>query len=102
MLDVGEDKFLVLLFVVQSQHNGVLQASFRKGLPHGRVDMRAIGENLVQSGAGQKSAAWPRVPGTERFVIGIEQKGEARVESLVARQPGQDHRLEEPAGMRQM
>jgi len=102
MLDVGEDKLLVLLLMVQAQGDGTLQACIRANLLHGRVDMGAIGKNLVQAGTGQHSAARPGMPGTQSLVIGIEQIGETWIEPLVTGPASQDRGLEEPAGVRQM
>src|SRR3546814_7292957 len=50
------------------------------GIKHGGVDMAAIGENLVQRGAGQHSPQRARVAGAFGFVIAVEQIGISGIE----------------------
>jgi len=57
VLDIGEDQFLVLLLVMQAQRDDGLQAFLQARLPHGSIDMGAIGKNLVQPRTGQQTAA---------------------------------------------
>src|SRR3546814_2007202 len=55
------------------------------GIKHGGVDMAAIGENLVQRGAGQHSPQRARVAGAFGFVIAVEQIGISGIERPVTR-----------------
>ena len=107
--DVGEDQFLVLLLVLQPQFEqrrrrgpGV-GAGIGDESTQGLIHVRAVGVHLGQPRPRQQAALRPRVARAERFVVGIEEMEEARIERPVARRMRpQHHRLEEPGGMGQV
>src|SRR3546814_6311815 len=67
------------------------------GIKHGGVDMAAIGENLVQRGAGQHSPQRARVAGAFGFVIAVEQIGISGIERPVTRNAVKNEGFEKPA-----
>src|SRR3954447_23125995 len=106
--DVGEQKLLVLLLVIDADLNepchlpGGIDAACEERV-QALIDMRAVGENLGIGGPRQERAFRPRLPLALAFVIRIEAEIEFRVENPVARQMMlQDESLEEPGDVRQM
>ncbi len=89
--DVGEQKLLVLLLVIDADLDqagnlaGGIDPSGVEPLQR-LVDVSAIGENLGAGRAGQQSPFRPRLPLALALVVGVEAKVEALVENPVARQ----------------
>ena len=109
VLDVGQQQFLVLLFMLQAQlqQRGQtrrrLRAPVLEHLQHALVHRLAIGQHPRQRGPGQQPALGTRMPRTHLLVVGVEQHAEVGIEGRHAgRVLGQDKGLEEPGGMRQM
>lgn len=107
MLDVGEQKLLVLLLVVQSKHdelNGVgITLPLRDKALHVVVDMVAVCEHFSNRGARQQTALGSPVHFADLVIIGIEQEPEDRVELPVACEAlAQQEILEEPRCMSQV
>ena len=105
--DIHQDQFLMLLLVVQAEHDqrrSLGPDGCRRGGDeafHRRVDMGAIGGNVGRRGARQHAALRPRMPVADGVVIGIEQVGVVLVEDLVSRGMGAEHEgLEKPGNMR--
>ena len=104
--DVGEQKLLMLLLVIDAELDQLsrpgLKATLAKPLEC-RVDMLAIGAHLVGRRARQETALAARLPGTHALVIGIEAIFEALVENPVALEEGFEHEsFEEPGGVGEM
>src|SRR5579883_2370165 len=107
VLDIHQDQFLMLLLVVKAELD-----ERRGGLPLRRVgaldeprhrgaDMVAIGGNRIEGRPRQQPALRPRVAGSDRLVIGVEQIRKGRVKRLVIRiEASQDEGFEEPARVR--
>ena len=107
MQDIGEHQFLMLLLVIEpdlDQRRQLLQRGFVGGLEefdHRRIDMAAIGGDLVGARAGQMAALVAGVPRAGADIVGIEQKGVVGMERLVARTMlAEQELLEEPGGVR--
>jgi hypothetical protein len=66
------------------------------------VDFPPVGEDVLKRRPGHQAAAGAFYPLAERLVIAVEQRLEARIDGTIARLLGEDHGLEEPAGMRQV
>ena len=90
MQDVGEHQFLMLLLVIESdihQRREPCQRGrigFRQEFHHRRIDVLAIGRDLVGAGARYMTALGTGVPRSGSHVIGIEQKRVVRVKGLIA------------------
>ncbi len=52
MHDIGKNKLLMLLLVMEAQCDRIMQHRIRACLPHLPVHMRAVGVDFIQSGAG--------------------------------------------------
>jgi hypothetical protein len=109
VLDVHQDQFLMLLFVLQAQFDEGrgLMPHRRAGLinqpQHRRADMVAIGADRIDRRARQKPAFRPWVAWPGRLVIGIEQISEGRIEHPVSRVERPEQKgLEEPTGVGEM
>src|SRR5512146_727451 len=67
MLDVHQDQFLMLLFVIEPQRQErrdlapLIFSGTREQRLHPRIDMRAIARDLVDAGPRQEPALWPRM-----------------------------------------
>ena len=106
MQDVGEQQFLMLLFVIAAEFDQ-LGDGRRKIVLHERrhraVDMIAIGDDRLERGARDHAASRTRLTSADALVIGIEQEIELRIERAVAGQIRlENHSLEEPGRMREM
>ena len=67
------------------------------------VDVRPVGQDLVARGPGQEAALRPGMARAERLVVGVEEEIESLVEGAMVAQVGlQQHRLEEPGGVREV
>ena len=79
--DVGQHQFLMLLLVVEAdldqRRDGaqLVVTGFTEEFHHRRIDVTAIGRDLVGGGPGQIAAPVPGVTGSGADVIGIEQEG---------------------------
>ena len=95
VLDVGENQLLVLLLVLEAEHdagaNLVAHAALQR-LQHPLVDAPAIAANVVEGRTRQQAARGARMTRTDRFVIRVEEVVERRFE----RRPLQHERLEKP------
>ena len=88
--DVGQQQFLMLLLVMQSDFHdrrdalkrGVVRVLDQRG--DRGIDMRAVGGDLVAVRAREQPAHRTRMARAGGDIIGIEQEGEAIVERLVA------------------
>src|SRR5947207_12282086 len=102
--DVGEQKLLMLLLVMQpdlenTQHFRQLRVlrALEQSLD-GRVDMGAEGGNAFAVGPRDESALRPRVARPGRDVVGIEAIRELLIEDPIAGKMGdQEELLEEPS-----
>ena len=105
VLDIREDQLLVLLFVVQPQHDYILRCRIEiTGIEqpqHLFVDMGAVGQNFIKRRPGNQAPLRPRMHIPDRVVVGVEQ--------VVIRviQPRhavgfQDEALEEPGDVREV
>ena len=105
---IGEQQFLVLLFVVEAEFNQsqCLNRQFafiQKQLLHADVHVLAKGQHLRKRRAGQQATLRARVARPQRFVIRIEQVSEGIIKHLVAGQVRQQHHVfKKPTGVRQM
>ena len=108
MQSIGEQQFLVLLLVVQSEFNQsqcfARQFAFiQKQLLHGCVHVFAKRQHLRQRWAGQQTALRARVTRPQSFVIRVEKICKRIVKHLIARQVRQQHDVfKKPTGVRQM
>ena len=102
---VGEQQFLMLLFVIEAQFDEIEQF-LRKSchrLGHRAIDMAAIGQHLIDRRAGQQATFRPRVPCAFGFIIAVEQIGKGFVEKPIARHMvAQQKGFEKPADVREM
>jgi len=106
VLDVGQQQFLVLLFVLQAQLQ-VLQCLFAEiaigqARQHLLIDVPAIVAHLLQRGPRQQAAAWAGMGGAEALVVAVEQEIPGRIPRLVATHAGQHEAFEEPGGVGQV
>jgi hypothetical protein len=102
VLQVGQHQLLVLLLVVEPE----LERGRRLAVEQARdsaVDVRAVLEDFPEVGSRHLPAHRPGHALADRVVVGIEEEIEARVEAPVAGvRAGEDERLEEPAGVREV
>ena len=103
MFDVHQGEFLVLLLVMQAEFQKVRRGFERRVVRrfdkrlHRPIDIGAVGHDLVVRRPGQQAAVRARMARPDRFVIGIEQIIEGRVEFFVIRGAGlENERLEKP------
>ncbi len=107
MFDIGEQQLLVLLFVIQAEHDDVADR-IRQVIPlqqvgHALVDPLAVLHHLLDCRPGQQSPLGTAVHGTDGVVVGVEQEAELVVVKSVARQRLLKHELlEEPGGVREV
>src|SRR5580698_8275740 len=107
MLGVSQRQFLVLLFVVQAQHDTsqrfVVKEACKQPL-HFLVNVRAKGQNLVEGWPGEGCAR--RLVGnpfSEREVIAVEKAMKLLTKGPVTGQIGPQHEsFKEPGSMRLM
>ena len=100
--DVGEEQFLVLLLVVDTELDQCqrLGRKRRQRARQCRIDVRTIGADLIERGAAQHPAPGPGVARAFAVVIAVEQEGVALVEQAVSGGVIAKHeRFEEPGGM---
>ena len=107
MLDIGQDQFLVLLLVVQSQLDQESQLTVAALLieqhQQMRIHMVTVSEYFSQRRSRQQATLGPWVHVASRVVIGVEQVMKPRMEFFVIGQVrAQDKLLEKPARMGQM
>ena len=91
MQNVGEQQFLVLLLVIETDLDDRDQRSIFRRLDqrgHGGIDVRAVFGNFGGVGPGDQPALRARLPRPHCDVIGIEEIGEPLVERLVVRANG--------------
>ena len=104
--DVGEEKLLVLLLVIDAELDQLCRLARKLAVaePHqGVVDEGAIGAHLIAGWSRQEATLGPRVTRAHALVIGVEAIFEALVEHAVAGQEAlQQEGLEEPGGVREM
>lgn len=106
VLEVGDDQLLVLLLVMQTQLDalgkGVRQRPLQQRA-HRRVDVPAIGADLVAPRARQHAALGPRMSRADRVVVRIDQHAERGVKGPVVRRVRLQHEgLEEPRRVREV
>ena len=66
-------------------------------IAHGGIDVAPVVGDLHDARPRHQAPVGPRVPGSDAFVVRVEQEPEVRVEDLVARQRGtEQERFEEP------
>jgi hypothetical protein len=105
MLDIGEQQFLMLLFVVQAQLDQVKKLGARiigQQIHHRRVHSLAKGKHLLQRRAGYQSAMRARVHRPDRLIVGVEQEMPGRVTWFVRGIAAEHEMLEEPRRVREM
>ena len=104
MLDVHQDQFLMLLFVMQAkfdQSMGVML--IRQEFQHDAGDVPAIGHHLLDTRPGDHPALRPRMSRADGLVVRIEEIFEGRIEWPVTRSVrSQDEGLEKPCRVREM
>ena len=106
MQNVGEQQFLMLLFVIASEFDQ-LGDGRRKIVLHERfhraVHVMPVGGDRLERGARDHAASGTGLTSADAFVIGVEQEIELRIERAVAGQIRfENHPLEEPCRMREM
>ena len=107
MLDIGNNQFLVLLFMVKTQFHK-LQPVFREvGCPqefvHMLIDAAAIRLHFGQRGPRKCITKGFFRLRSDRVVIGVEKVSKLRMARPVAFQMRREHKgLEEPTGMGQV
>ena len=111
MFDVGEDQFLVLLFVLQTQlyrfcqfsPSGAIQgAALQQGV-HALIHGVAPFHDLMQARARQEPALGSRVALAHGVVIAVEEHAKGRVIGLEARLKTLEHEgFKKPGDMGQM
>ena len=109
MQDIGDEQFLMLLLVMQADFDNFENArGFRRrhllDQPlDRRVDMGAIGGDVLAVRPRDQAALRPRMTRTGGDVIRIEQKGKTLVEYLVGRIVRHEQKLlEEPGNVSAM
>ena len=106
VLDVGGGELEVLLLVLEAEDDAALGFVFGhvgEEALDGRVDVAAVGEDLVEGRTGERGAEFLFRHLAEGAVVGIEEPAEVGVEGLVAGDElGEDEGLEEPRGVREM
>ena len=103
VLDVGEQQFLVLLFVAEAQLDQRRQVLACEQRLHRGIDMRAPGKDFLQRRPRQHPARKAVDAFAFGFVIGIEHERPAFVEQRVPFQPvAQEEGFPEPCGVRQV
>ncbi len=103
--DVHQDQLLMLLLMGEAEVEelGEIARAVGQEPAHGLVDMRPVGDHVVERGPGEQAALGPGLPRPQRLVVGIEEIVEPRVEDLVAGEARrQQERLPEPGGVRQV
>ena len=88
--DVGQEQLLVLLLVVDADLDqpadlGAVAGALGKQLIERLVHVRAVSDDALCGRSREQPAVGARLPGAERFVIGIETIIEGRIEFAVAR-----------------
>ena len=103
---IHQEKLLMLLVVVQTQLEQIaLMAAglaLRQPGDHAAVDLASISQDLVDGRPGHQPTLVPPDPLAQGLIVGVEQLLKPRIDRLVFRIGRQDHRLEKPAGVRQM
>ena len=103
VLDVGQQQFLVLLFVFGTQADdgafGIVQGVVLEQVRDAFVHPGAVVAHLVQRRTRQQAARWTRMHRAHALVVGIEQVVEPLVVRPVARPWCQQELLEEPGGV---
>jgi hypothetical protein len=106
VLDVGEQQFLMLLFVLQAElDQRVDRWVVRRGEQrrHALVDLRTIGLDLGQAGTRDEAALRPRMLLAHLVVVAVEQHPVVGVERLEAALVALEHEgFEKPRHVRQM
>src|ERR1700735_4881143 len=92
----------MLLLMMKSQRDHVMQRGIGAELQHRAIYMGTIRINLIQAGTGKKTTMRPGMARAQRLVIGIEQIGEAGIERPIGGTTRQNHALEKPGSMGQM
>ncbi len=105
VLEVGEQQFLMLLFVVDTKLDKRQRARRKigqRGLDRS-IDMRAPDAHLFERRPRQQPAVRTRVTRPFGFIIAVEEEGIAFVEQAVARHMvAQDEGFEKPCRVRKM
>ncbi len=105
MLDVGQQQFLMLLFVLQAQLDARCEVGVdatRQLFADGGVDALAVVAYLLERWPRKQAALRTRMHGSDGFVIGVEQVIPLRVWASIGRIVTQHELLEKPGGMRKM
>ena len=106
MQDVGQQQFLMLLFMIAAELDQRCDCG-RKIVLHKRrhrtVDMVAIRGDRLERRAGDHAASRTRLTRANALVIGIEQEIELAIERAITGQSlFENHSLEKPCRMREM
>jgi len=100
---VGQQKFLMLLLVMQAerdQFGGRFRRAFEQP-QHRRIDMAAIGAHAFARRSREQATIGARMPRAHRLIVGVEQVGEIAVELAVIRQESTQYELlKEPGRVR--
>ena len=106
MLDVGQQQFLMLLFVMQAQCHqhgkfGIILTVLQM-FDDRIVDALAKTQHLLKRRSAEQTALGTRMHRANRLVVGIEQVAPFRMQWLPRRDSGKNELLEEPGRMRQV
>ena len=107
MQNVGEQQFLVLLLVIETdlddRHQCLEIVRGSNQRRHRGIDVSAIFGNFGGVGPGDEAALRARLPRSRRDIIRVEQIGEALVERFIVRRKWpQQKLLEKPRHVRPM
>ena len=100
---VGDQQFLVLLFVMQAKVNQRPRVLVRtwQVCRHRVIDVRPVVRDPRGLRPGQQTTHGPRMAGTHRLVVRIKQEAEIVVEHAIILSRGtQDKLFEKPGDMR--
>jgi hypothetical protein len=102
VLEIHQDQLLVLLLVVETEIDQLLDLRIGAARAQQPIDLRihvlAIGEHFFDRRAREHAALGPPVPGTDRLIIRVEEKAELLVEHAVTRLMRHEHELLEEPG----
>ena len=106
MLDVGQQQFLVLLFVLQAQlqvlQRLLIKVACRQSRLHLCIDLLAVVVHLLQRGPRQQAALRPRVRRTDAFVVAVEKIVPGWITRRRTGESCQHEAFEEPGGVGQV
>ncbi len=106
VLDVGGGEFEMLLLVLEAEDDaalGFVLGNAAEETGDGRVDVAAVGEDLVERRTGEGGTKLLLGHVADGAVVGVEEPAEVGVEGLITGDElGEDEGLEEPGGVGEM